>query len=55
MVGGKVIDAGLSVHEGVLCQRDQAILFIAVWIGWTMAMTPPPALIEEDVEVKTEE
>lgn len=31
-----------------------AILAIAMWIGWTMAVTPPPAMIEEP-EVKTEE
>ena len=31
-----------------------AIFAIAVWIGWTMAVTPPPAMIEEP-EAKTEE
>ncbi len=31
-----------------------AVLAIAVWIGWTMAVTPPPAMIEEP-EAKTEE
>jgi len=32
-----------------------AVLVIAMWIGWTMAATPPPTLIEEKVEEKTEE
>lgn len=32
-----------------------AVLVIAMWIGWTMAVTPSPALIEETVETKTEE
>lgn len=31
-----------------------AVLAIAMWIGWTMAVTPPPAMIEE-AEAKTEE
>lgn len=31
-----------------------AVLVIAMWIGWTMAVTPPPAMIEE-TEEKTEE
>ena len=31
-----------------------AILFIAMWIGYTMAATPSPTMIEEP-EVKTEE
>ena len=32
-----------------------AVLFIAMWIGWTMAVTPTPALIEEKAESKTDE
>jgi len=32
-----------------------AILFIAMWIGWTMIMTPPPTMIEEESETKTED
>jgi uncharacterized membrane protein len=31
-----------------------AVLFIAMWIGWTMAITPPPTLIEEAVESTNE-
>lgn len=31
-----------------------AVLFIAMWIGYTMAVTPSPTLIEE-AETKTEE
>ena len=30
-----------------------AILFIAMWIGWTMAVTPPPAMIEDEIEAKS--
>ena len=26
------------------------ILFIAMWIGWTMATTPPPTILEEEEE-----
>ena len=36
-----------------------AVLFIAMWIGWTMALTPIPTMFEEKVgekpEGKTEE
>lgn len=32
-----------------------AVLFIAMWIGYTMAVTPPPTLIEEEPAAKTEE
>ena len=32
-----------------------AVLFVAMWIGWTMAVTPPPAMIEDEIEVKAEE
>jgi len=32
-----------------------AVLLIAMWIGWTMAVTPPPMPIEGEVEAKTEE
>jgi hypothetical protein len=32
-----------------------AILAIVMWIGWTMAVTPLPALIGETAETKTEE
>lgn len=28
-----------------------AVLFIAMWIGWTMAVTPPPTLIDDDLDV----
>ena len=31
-----------------------AVLFIAMWIGWTMAVTPPPTLIDEDIEESDE-
>ena len=31
-----------------------AILIIAMWIGWTMAVTPPPMMIDDEVEVPTE-
>ncbi len=31
------------------------VLFIAMWIGYTMAVTPSPTLIEETLEMKTEE
>ncbi len=26
------------------------ILFIAMWIGWTMVTTPPPTILEEEKE-----
>ena len=29
------------------------IAFIAMWIGWTMATTPPPTIIEEPTEEET--
>jgi uncharacterized membrane protein len=29
-----------------------AVLFIAMWIGWTMAVTPPPTLIDEDIDIE---
>lgn len=32
-----------------------AVLFIAMWIGYTMAVTPSPTLIEEEPQTKTEE
>ena len=28
------------------------VLIIAMWIGWTMAMTPPPTVLNEKVEEK---
>jgi len=31
-----------------------AIFFIAIWIGWTMAVTPPPTILEEEIEAKTD-
>lgn len=31
------------------------IAFIAMWIGWTMATTPPPTLIEDTVEEEEKE
>lgn len=27
-----------------------AVLVIAMWIGWTMAATPPPTIIDENIE-----
>ena len=30
------------------------IAFIAMWIGWTMATTPPPTIIEDTTEEKKE-
>ena len=30
------------------------VLFIAMWIGWTMAVTPPPTLIDETIDTTTE-
>lgn len=30
------------------------ILFIAMWIGWTMATTPPPTILEEEEEKEEE-
>ena len=32
-----------------------AVLFIAMWIGWTMAVTPPPVMIQDEIEAKAEE
>ena len=32
-----------------------AVLFIGMWIGWTMAVTPPPAMIEDEMQTKVEE
>ena len=32
-----------------------AVLFIGMWIGWTMAVTPSPSLIEEVEESAEEE
>ncbi|MFH0749088.1 MAG: hypothetical protein V1915_04135 [Candidatus Bathyarchaeota archaeon] len=32
-----------------------AVLVIAMWIGWTMFATPPPAVMEEASEPKPEE
>ena len=32
-----------------------AVLFIAMWIGWTMAVTPPPVMIEDESKAKAEE
>ena len=29
-----------------------AILFTGMWIGWTMAVTPPAGLIEEEMHTK---
>jgi len=29
-----------------------AVLFIAMWIGWTMAVTPPPTLIDADIDIE---
>ena len=31
------------------------IAFIAMWIGWTMATTPPPTIIEDTTEEETKE
>ena len=31
------------------------VLVIAMWIGWTMAVTPPPTMIAEEIETKVEE
>jgi len=33
----------LPILVGVL-----ALFFLAIWIGWTMAVTPPPILKEEE-------
>ena len=32
-----------------------AVLIIAMWIGWTMAATPSPTILEEKPEEKTVE
>lgn len=32
-----------------------AVLLIAMWIGWTMAVTPPPTLIDDDLDVAEHE
>jgi hypothetical protein len=31
-----------------------AILFTGMWIGWTMAVTPAPSLIEEEIQTDEE-
>jgi len=32
-----------------------AVIFIGMWIGWTMTTTPPPISIEDEFEEQTEE
>lgn len=53
IIGGSMVGRWALVIPMVVIVL--AVLIIAMWIGWTMAATPSPTILEEKPEEKTGE